>query len=519
MGRWHLTALSAETFLLVVAAIIFIGFMGNLLLSRTGVPQTLFLIGAGIATRWFAVLPTSTVDAMLPILSQVTLAMVVFDIGMSMKVRDVLSEGKSAIARSTLYMVLSILVTTVLFTGGLHWSLYQALFLGSIVGGEISMIIVPYLAKRVSEYGIVSNLALESVFDSLILIILFTVLLNGYNQGAPLNLQGLTVISVSFVGELSIGFVGGVLLGLGWVRVTKSLGHLDFFYAATVGYVLLTYVLIGDIGGSGVITVLAIGLVMKNFADFPASLGISAAMHVVSLNYITTFQSEISFFLRTFFLFFLGFSLPVSVLSGPGVYFESLTVLGVLFFTRYISTEIVDSEKSTQDRRIIVSMMAQGLTPALLATTLIADSVTGSAEILPIAALVIVFTNVVAAVGVRLLVGADQGLDLGALASIGPLARELGTMVEGLDTGQLEKWIKIVEDDAKESAPPEVRERVSVPRIDLGTKTTELKVSQSAIPFIVGAIRKNKESMPQGARSYFEALDGLLSRQVGGTGG
>jgi NhaP-type Na+/H+ or K+/H+ antiporter len=509
-------ALSAETFLLVVSAIIFIGFVGNLLLSRKGIPQTLFLIAAGIATQWFAVLPTSAVNAMLPILSQVTLAMVVFDIGMSMKIRDVLSEGKSAITRSMIYMVLSILLVTVLFTAVLHWNLYDALFLGSIVGGEISMIIVPYLVKRVSQYGLVSNLALESVFDSLVLIILFTVLLNGYNQNAPLDLQGLSVISRSFFEELSIGLVGGVLLGLGWVRVTKSLGHSDFFYVATVGYVLLTYVLIGEIGGSGVITVLAIGLVMKNFAD-SASLGISASAGIpaLSLNYISAFQNEISFFLRTFFLFFLGFSLPLGVLSRPTVYFESLAVLGILVLARYLSTEATDWKKNSRDRKLIESMMAQGLTPALLATTLIADSVSGSTQILPIATLVIIYTNVIAAAGVRLFASPREGLDIGTLASISPLVRELSGMVEGMEPEELERWRKKVEDDARESAPPEVRDRVSVPRIDPGRKGEKVKASRSAVPYIVAAIRKNKEAMPQGARSYFEALEDLLSREVG----
>ncbi|MDG6993519.1 MAG: cation:proton antiporter, partial [Nitrososphaerota archaeon] len=280
-------ALSPETFLLVLSSIIFIGFVGNILLNKKGIPQTLFLIAAGIATRWFAVLPTSTVNAMLPLLSQVTLAMVVFDIGMSMKIREVVSEGRSAITRSSVYMILSILVTSFLFTAVLHWNLYQSLFLGSVVGGEISMVIIPYMGNRISQRGLVSNLSMESVYDSLVLIILFTVLLNGYSQNAPLDFSGLSLISSSFFQQLSIGLVGGVLLGFAWVRVAKALGQSEYFYVATVGYVLLAYVLIGNIGGSGVITVLAIGLVMKNMTDIPASLGFGTAMPAVSLNYIS----------------------------------------------------------------------------------------------------------------------------------------------------------------------------------------------------------------------------------------
>lgn len=512
-------AISVGTFLLVVSSIIFIGFAGNLLLSRKGIPQTLFLIAAGVVTQWFAVLPSTTINALLPLLSQITLAMVVFEIGMSMRMREVLSEGRSAITRSALYMALSILGMAFLFTAVFHWSLYQSLFLGSIVGGEISMIIVPYLAKRVSQYGLVSNLALESVFDSLVLIILFTVLLNGYTQNAPLDAQGLSIISRNFFEELSIGLVGGVALGLAWVKIAKSFGQLDFFYIATVGYVLLTYVLVGEIGGSGVITVLAVGLVMKNSPDIPGSLGASIAMPAISLNYISAFQSEISFFLRTFFLFFMGFSLPLSVLSTPLVYLQSSLVVGVLVGARLLSTEAVDSKKSTKDRRLIESMMAQGLTPALLATTLVAYSIGGSDQILPIAALAIVVTNVISAVGVRALVGSSEGLELESLPSIAPLVRELSGMVEGLDSDQLENWIKAVEDDAKKSAPAEVRERVAIPRIEEknGRKTQELKVSRSALPYIMDSIKRNKASMPPGARSYFDNLEAILTKASGGS--
>jgi NhaP-type Na+/H+ or K+/H+ antiporter len=508
-------ALSPETFLLVLSSIIFIGFVGNLLLKRKGIPQTLFLIAAGIATRWFAVLPSSTVNAMLPLLSQVTLAMVVFDIGMSLKVREVASEGRSAIVRSSVYMLLSILVTTFVFTAVLHWNLYQALFLGSIIGGEISMIIVPYMGSRISQQGLVSNLSLESVYDSLVLIILFTVLLNGYNENAPLDLSGLSVISSSFFQQLSIGLVGGVILGLAWVRVARAVGQSDYFYAATVGYVLLAYVLIGDISGSGVITVLAIGLVMKNLSDLPASLGLGVVMPAVSLNYISAFQTEISFFLRTFFLFFLGFSLPLDTLTTPQLYIESLAVMGVLVGARVLSTEAVDWRKSSKNRRLIETMMAQGLTPALLATTLVADGVVGASQILPIAALVIIGTNVVAAGGAKLFSGDTDGLDLGSLATIAPLVKELSQMVDGLEQGQLEKWAEKVEEDAKEAAPPDVKGKVSIPRLSVGGgKVGEFKVSKSAVPYIVDAIRKNRDSMPQGTRSYFDSLAEVLAKEV-----
>lgn len=349
--------------------------------------------------------------------------MVVFDIGMSMKARQVVSEGRSAVMRSVLYMGLSILLITVMFTLVFRWDLYPALFLGSIVGGEVSMVVVPYLAKRISRSDLISNLALESVFDSLVLIILFFVLLNGYTQQAPLNMQGLTLISVGFFAQLSIGSVGGALFGLVWLRIAKYVGQSDYFYLATVGYVLLAFVSVNKIGGSGVISVLAIGLMMKNFAELPPWLGLSASLPATALNYVSAFQTEMSFFLRTFFLFFLGFSVPGSTLTSPQAYVFSLSVIGILAASRFLSTEAVDGNKSPRDRRFIETMMAQGLTPALLATTLVANSVAGADQILPIAMLVIVATNVISTAGVRLVVGAEQGFGLESLLSTAPLVK------------------------------------------------------------------------------------------------
>ena len=510
-------AISTGTFLLVVSAIIFVGFAGNWLLNRKGIPQTLFLIAAGAAIRWFGVLPAPTINDLLPLMSQVTLAMVVFDIGMSMRVKEVVLEGRSAVLRSAFYMILSIVLMTLMLTLVFRWDLYQALFLGSIVGGEVSMVVVPYLAKRLSPSGIIANLALESVFDSLVLIILFFVLLNGYMQNAPLDLQGLSSISVSFFSQLSIGSVGGVLYALVWLRIAKYAGQSEYFYIATVGFVFLAFVSVAQVGGSGVMAVLAIGLILKNFGGLPSWLGLSASLPATSLNYITAFQAEISFFLRTFFLFFLGFSVQVGSLMSAQIYIISLAIIGILVTTRYISTEAVDGKKSPRERRFIETMMAQGLTPALLATTLVANSVAGSDEILPIATLVIVATNMISAVGVRLFLGAEEGFDIESLRKTAPLASELSSMTEGLSPEQMEKWSTKIEEDARKAAPSDVKDRVVLPRtfLEAGTEVgKEVKLSRSAVPYLIEGIERNKNSMPRGARAYFEALEERMANEI-----
>lgn len=106
---------------------------------------------------------------------------------------------------------------------------------------------------------------------------------------------------------------------------------------------------------------------------------------------------------------------------------------------------------------------------------------------------------------------------MGALPSIGPLVRELSGMVEGLDSSQLETWLKVVEEDARKSAPPAIRDRIAIPRTDVASDrkgAKEFKVSRSAVPYIIEAIDGNKESMPEGTRAYFQMLEDMLAKEA-----
>lgn len=266
------------------------------------------------------------------------------------------------------------------------------------------------------------------------------------------------------------------------------------------------------------ITVLAVGLMMKNTAGLPPWLGVSVSLPATSLNYVSAFQTEISFFLRTFFLFFLGFSVPGSALTSPPAYVLALSVIGILAVARFLSTEVVDRNKGQRDRWFIEMMMAQGLTPALLATTLVANSVAGADQILPIAMLVIVMTNVISTASARLVVGAEQRAGLESLLSMAPLVTELSAMTAGLGPSQLEEWLRTIEEDARQAAPPRIRDRIGLPGISRGANADpvrELKVSRSTVPYIIGAIERKKDFMPQGTRAYFEALEDLLTKEVG----
>ncbi|MDE1853439.1 MAG: hypothetical protein KGI38_06805 [Thaumarchaeota archaeon] len=144
--------------------------------------------------------------------------------------------------------------------------------------------------------------------------------------------------------------------------------------------------------------------------------------------------------------------------------------------------------------------------------------VAGADQILPIAMLVIVMTNVISTASARLVVVAEQETGLEPLLSMTPLVTELSAMTAGLGPGQLEEWLRTIDEDARQAAPPGIRDKIGFPRNSKEANADpvrELRVSRSAVPYIIGAIERKKGSMPQVTRPYFETLEGLLTKEVG----
>ncbi len=388
---------STDTILLLIAGVIFLGFFGDILFKRRGIPQTLSLILLGLILKAVGLIPQNALDFLVPIFGQLTLAMILFDLGMSLDFKQTLGQGASALARSSLYMLLSISIVFVFFHLYVGWGVYQSLLLGSIIGGETTAAVVPYVAQRLSKGndGLVANLTLESAFNSIVLIILFFVFLNGYLQGVPLDAGGLKTIALTFVAQLSVGVVAGAVAGIAWIRFSRIMEFTDYLYIATIGYVLAVYALVNYLGGSGILAVLALGAVFLNLGKFVPGYQLPAGTG----GYISTLQSEIIFFLKTFFFVFLGLELSLQSFLDLNTWLLAGTVMLALLVSRFVSTYSVDHRKSRTAKRAIFVMIAQGLTPAVLATTLLENNVVGSGEIVLIATLVIVLTNVVTAIG------------------------------------------------------------------------------------------------------------------------
>ncbi len=382
----------------ITAAVIFIGFFGEILFRASGLSEILFLIAIGIILGpIFGVFPTKAIVSILPYISQLTLAMIMFELGMELRVMKVIQQYASAVLRTVIYVFMSVtLIALALRLIG--WPLYSGLFMATIIGGETTTTVVPYIAKSYRDDRLFTNVTLESTLNSVILIVLFTMVLNAYVAGQTISVYNLTPYLSSFFSQISVGVVIGFIAALLWLEITKRFGTHNYFYIATIGYVLAVYAFVDLINGSSILAVLTLGIVYSNYEWFTALFWKGIVDFEDQLNYIKSFQGELSFFLRTYFYVLLGLVFTVSYLLSADLYVALAIILGILVGSRYVATKASTKGFKVFERPIFI-LMAQGLTPAVLSSLALYYNIPNATLIVTITTLVILVTNAITIVG------------------------------------------------------------------------------------------------------------------------
>jgi len=84
----------------------------------------------------------------------------------------------------------------------------------------------------------------------------------------------------------------------------------------------------------------------------------------------------------------------------------------------------------------------------------------------------------------------------------------------GLDPDVLADWYNIIETEAKQLTPEELRDSIKVVRDPVITLKFELKASRRAVPYVIEAIENNLNKMPFATRLYFQKLEEIILQEA-----
>lgn len=381
----------------VVAAIIVIGYAGESLFRKTGVPAFIFLILTGIVLGpVLHVFPVGSLIPALAIFAELTLLMVLFYAGMDTKLSSALRGGGRAFIQVIIYVGASTFLIGLFAFLFLKWDIIQSFIFASMVGGETTAAVVVPLSRALKLPDVtVAFLTLESAMNSIFSIVLFFAFVGIYNTGTGDLVSSLSNIAANF----SVGIVLGLLFGVGGVLALNRFQARKYTYVLTVGVIFLTYSITEELGGSGELAVLIFGLILGNYYVLNSLVKKPLDMDPLRKQ-LGTFQDEVSFMMETLFFVFLGLTFAISAGQIVDNFLIGAAIVAILLSVRYVATSASTFHSElNKEKRGIILMCAQGLVPATLAIVALDLQIPLASSFLNLVTYVIILTNVITAGG------------------------------------------------------------------------------------------------------------------------
>lgn len=382
----------------IVGALIIIGFLGDFLFKKKGIPDVMIYIGIGaLLGPVYGIVDAAVLGLVAPIIGPLALVIILLESGLNLNMHRVLSESPRALVLAVSGFLISMLIAGFFLDLALGWGLMKGLLLGAILAGTSSAVVLTLIGRMKVPDKVKTVLSLESVFnDPLVIVIGITLL-----QIITSTSIGVTVpnIAQTIASAFSIGGMVGLFMGLIWLRVMVDLkGHI-YDDILTIGVVLLLYALVEYLGGSGAIFALVFGIILGNGAELSRFLKMKETTEASET--MKKFMAQISFLLRTFFFVFLGLILIVGDLTIVAISIGlSLLLLAGRYPASWLST--LKSPLLKPQRGIITVMLPKGLAAAVVAQVVVLSGIPEASAYTSIVTLVVLSTTIIAVFGVIL---------------------------------------------------------------------------------------------------------------------
>ncbi len=372
--------------LVTIALILILGFVGNYIFNKTQIPSIVWLLLSGLIIGYVFRIPQLQIDSpglltgISGIIGSIAIIIILFDGGINTDIYQLFRGAPRGLLLTLSSFLLSFIGTLFIVvlldsTGIINIqgnSLVVGGMLGSIVAGTSSPIVIPlaYRLKNLQEKTkIVASI--ESILtDPICIVVAFAIAFMVFELGEINLLLGIGNVVKTF----SVGIVLGLFLGLIWLFIMNKVKKQEFSYILTLAIVFLVYSLTvfvvgkNDGGeGAGAIACIVFGLVLGNGKKILKMINYKGRGFEMD-EHTKEFHSLTSFVIRTFFFVYLGMIVSFQRAEYILIGIIILLVLLILrYLAVYLSTYKGNFEKD--DKQTVTAMMPRGLAAAILAIT------------------------------------------------------------------------------------------------------------------------------------------------------
>lgn len=385
--------------LVTASVIIVIGFLGNYLFKRTGLPDMLYLIALGIIFGPILnVFDPASIMSLAPYLAALSLVIILFDGGLRMNIYQVFSESPKAALLAILGFVVAIITVTLFVHVVMGLPLVNGILFGTIYGGGGSSVAVLSLVTKIKiNENTEVVLSLESVIDDILCVVgslvVIGIIMTGYAD--------ILIISRDIAGQFSIGAVIGVVFGVIWLSILRRVAKEPYAYMLTLAVVLFGYTVSEYLGGSGALSSFLFGLVLGNEKDIFKILKRESSRSLIVDAGLRRLQEEIAFLIRSFFFVYLGL-IAVSIDSYS--LFWGIIISFLLLIIRFGVVKLATIRSPYfKEHSLMTMMLTRGLVAAILATLPMQYGLLYADLYLNITLVVVISTAIINTVGVQVL--------------------------------------------------------------------------------------------------------------------
>jgi NhaP-type Na+/H+ or K+/H+ antiporter len=353
--------------IIFLGLLIFLSHFFNQLFDKTKVPNVLLLLLIGIALGPVLKLITPAFFGQMgPVFTTITLIVILFESGADLNLRAVRSAIGSASLLTVVNFILTMLITTLIGKYLLSLDTLSAAFVGAIIGGTSSAVVIPMVKQLKIGERSRSVLILESALSDVLCLVVGLALLEGMLKGELSIRDILHTMWKALLFAILIGLLAGII----WSGIIQHLRSIRNSMFTNLAFVFILYGAVEMLGFNGGISVLSFGMLLGNAGLISNISWVSRSSLYKPSGFTTSekdFFAEIVFIVQTYFFVYVGISIQF---GSNGVLLTALLLILLILLLRIPGSRILISNRGVDitDRSIISVMSPKGMVPAVLAS-------------------------------------------------------------------------------------------------------------------------------------------------------
>ncbi|MGC8629155.1 MAG: cation:proton antiporter [Candidatus Micrarchaeia archaeon] len=388
---------------IILAAVAFLGYVLTALFYKIKIAAVLplMLIGLllGPVLHVVNTSPNSTVIKLVPYVTALAVAFILFDVGFRIRISD-LSLVYASKFTFTLATITGLVLGFAIFVS-LHLNILLSFAAGFGLAGPSAVVIPTVLKSAKINQRLKTTLNFESVVvDSVTLIVPILLIemlaLNNITTGGLLSL-----LEGFFVGSAILGIVSAFF----WIFVLRYFKKYseEYSWMLTITMVIATYGLAQQLGANGGMTIFIFGIMLANIPQLNKWLSDYTQEISKMLSHVSQYQKEITFFVSTYLFVYIGLLFQISR-QDYLLTFVALGLTILIFYLRKLAlpllSKMIEEQTSNGPEHIAAEYsVARGMSPIVVATLPTAFGLYTPPQFIAVLFLTILFTNVLTTYG------------------------------------------------------------------------------------------------------------------------